>query len=388
MASGLPGSWRDLIVIMAANNWDGVRFADQQLAEALTEFAPVLYVDPAISRLSGRNSAAAAKSLREERLRLISPRLARLTPVVQPFMERPGSARLTQIRMARAVKRSVRRLNGNVSALVECSVLVPVMGRCDERRKVYWAQDDFVGGAGLVGLSPKRLRQGEERLLAEADIVVAANPSVRDTIEARGRKAVLIPYGCDYDHFASARRISAAPDVTLTRPMAGFMGHLGERIDADILEAVAGSGVPLLLIGPVHRRFAAERMEQVMAKPNVQWVGAKDFEDLPRYLAHIDVGIVPYTRSAFNIGSFPLKTLEYLAAGAEVVATDLPAFDWLDCEFIRIAQSPAQFATAVLAALSAKNTEDLVMARQQFAARHTWRERAREFARALEVPGV
>jgi teichuronic acid biosynthesis glycosyltransferase TuaH len=387
MSSTLPGSWQDLIVIMAANNWDGVRFADQQLAEALSELVPVLYVDPAVSKLSGLRSAAAAKSLGEERLRLISPGLARLTPVVQPLMERPGSARLTRTLMARAVKRGVRRLDGNVFALVESSVLVPVMGRCAEQRKVYWAQDDFVGGANLMGLSAKRLRRGEDRLLAQADMVVAANPSVRDAIEARGGKATLIPYGCDYAHFASARRVQPAPEVRLPRPIAGFMGHLGERIDVEILDAVAESGVSLLLVGPVHRRFEVERLEKVLARPNVQWVGEQDFEDLPRYLAHINVGIVPYARSSFNIGSFPLKTLEYLASGAAVVASDLPAFRWLDCEFIKIAQSPERFAKAVLDAVSVTQTQDLVTARQQFASQHTWGERASEFARALKVPG-
>jgi teichuronic acid biosynthesis glycosyltransferase TuaH len=388
MSSVLPGSWRELIVIMAANNWDGVRFADQQLAEALTEFAPVLYVDPAISRLSGRHSAAAASSLREDRLRLVRPRLARLTPVVQPLMERPGSARLTQLLMERAVKRSVRRLEGDIAALVECSVLVPVIGRCAERRKVYWAQDDFVGSGELLGLSAKRLSRGERRVLAAADVVIAANPSVRDAIEASGLPVTLIPYGCDYDHFASARIGAAAPDVTLPRPMAGFMGHLGQRIDTELLESVAETGVSLLLVGPVHPRYAAQQFERVLARPNVQWVGAKDFDDLPRYLAHIDVGIVPYTRSAFNIGSFPLKTLEYLAAGASVVATPLPAFDWLACDFVRIARSPDEFASAVREELSVPPSEDVVAARQQFAAGHTWHVRAREFARALEVPGA
>ena len=60
-------------------------------------------------------------------------------------------------------------------------------------------------------------------------------------------------------------------------------------------------------------------MEALLARPNVQWVGAAPFERLPTYMRAIDVGIVPYADSAFN-QELPLKTLEYLAAGRPTVA--------------------------------------------------------------------
>jgi len=41
-----------IIVLRAANNYSGPRFADQQLAEALAAMHPVLYVDPASSVVS------------------------------------------------------------------------------------------------------------------------------------------------------------------------------------------------------------------------------------------------------------------------------------------------------------------------------------------------
>ena len=48
----LPGDWKGLVVLCAANSWDSVKFADQHMAEALARIVPVLYVDPAISVLS------------------------------------------------------------------------------------------------------------------------------------------------------------------------------------------------------------------------------------------------------------------------------------------------------------------------------------------------
>ncbi len=123
----------------------------------------------------------------------------------------------------------------------------------------------------------------------------------------------------------------------------------------------------------MQRRFGALRR-----RPNVRWVGPKPFDALPGYLRLIDVGIVPYTGSAFNRSSFPLKTLEYLAAGRAVVATDLPAIRWLATDLVCIAAGPASFADQVDRLLAQPRTPAVLACRQAFAARHSWALRAAE----------
>ena len=110
------------------------------------------------------------------------------------------------------------------------------------------------------------------------------------------------------------------------------------------LEAVAQSGHSLLLVGPRQTTFELERINALLSLPNVQWVGPKPFESLPSYLRITTVGLTPYADSDFNRASFPLKTLEYLAAGKPVVSTDLPAARWLATDLVTIAKSPADFA--------------------------------------------
>jgi teichuronic acid biosynthesis glycosyltransferase TuaH len=153
----------------------------------------------------------------------------------------------------------------------------------------------------------------------------------------------------------------------------------------DLLEAVAESGVSLLLVGPRHARFELARMQRLLARDNVQWVGPKKFEELPSYLRAIDVGLVPYTDSAFNRGSFPLKTLEYLAAGRGVVATDLPAMRWLDTDLIRVETMATGFANAVVEALRDPRPPAEVARRRAFAAAHSWDRRAEALAEVLGV---
>ena len=347
MIGTLPGDWSGLVVLQAATRWDNVRFADQHLAASLSRHAPVLYVDPPVSPKSLRSSSLPPVPRRPE-LQLIAPGLARLTPVVLPAPERPGMSTITTRRSRRAVDRAVTSLGASVRCVLGSSTEVLLFGTCGELRRVHWAQDDFLGNPELIGSTTNRVARGEARIAGLVDLVVAANPLVADKWRQRGVPTELVPFGCDDEHFAATDQVAPAADVKLPGPVVGFVGHIGERIDLDLLDAIARRGTSLLLVGPRHPRLAADALSPLLSRPNVQWVGGRDFDELPSYLAAIDVGVVPYLDTPFNRASFPLKQLEYLAAGLGVVSTDLPATRWLDTDLIQIApRTPDGFADAV-----------------------------------------
>jgi len=377
--------WRGTVVLFAANPWDGPKLADQHIAEGLAQYAPVLYVDPAMSRVMGLRSPQLAARLAEPRLRMLADGIARLTPVVLPGPERPGIARATRAQLRHKVRKAIADLGGSVHAVIDSGTIVRELDAFRGVKRIFWAQDDYVGGAALFGQDPRRIAKGEARQAANADVIVSSSPTVADLWRSRGYQPELIPYGCDATAYRHVDDVEAAADVTLPSPIVGFVGFLNDRIDLSILDEIAARGRSLLLVGAVPASFPVERLDALLAKPNVQWVGFKEFGELPAYLRCIDVGIVPYTQSAFNKGSFPLKTLEYLAAGRAAVATDLPATRWLDTDLIRIESMPVRFADAVDAALREPRSCELVARRQTFARMHTWTERARRFAQVLDL---
>ena len=208
---------------------------------------------------------------------------------------------------------------------------------------------------------------------------------VADTWRSRGLNPLLVPFGADVDAYLKIEDAEHPADVDLPGPVAGFVGRINDRTDLSLLEAIARRGRSLLLVGPKDPAFEPQRFEALRRRPNVRWVGPKPFESLPGYLRLIDVGLVPYRDSAFNRGSFPLKTLEYLAAGRAVVATDLPAIRWLATGLICIADGAACFADQVDRLLAQPRTPDMLADRQAFAARHSWAGRAAEIHRAIAV---
>jgi teichuronic acid biosynthesis glycosyltransferase TuaH len=170
-------------------------------------------------------------------------------------------------------------------------------------------------------------------------------------------------------------------DVDLPRPIAGVFGHLSERIDLTFLEATADRGVSLLLVGSRKPSFS---LESLTARSNVRYLGPKPFESMTGYLRAIDVGLTPYTQSEFNRASFPMKTIEYLAAGRPAVATSLPAVKWLNSEYITSKDTASDFADATATLLRRGRSEELSRNCREFAQKHSWRVRAEQFAALID----
>ena len=374
-----------LVVLSAANVWDGIPMADQQLAAGLSRFVPVLYVDPPQSAATRIRTRGWSAALDRRGLRQLAPSLWRLSPEGLPGLSRPGIAAANAAWAAAQVRGAVRELGLPVLASIEANVLVPISGRIGEAMRVYWAQDDFVGMAALVGGRTGAYARADARLAAACDLAIAANPRVAEDLRSRGLQPLLIPFGCDAGHFARAASLAPAADAGRHRPQAVFMGHLGDRIDRCLLQRLADDGIRLLLVGPFHPRTDPAGFDGLLARDLVRWVGARDFAALPAYLAAADVGLVPYGLSRFNIGSFPLKTLEYLAAGLPVVSTPLPGVEWLASDDVRVADGPEAFSAAVRSVLGAGRTEADDRRRREFATAHSWDRRAAAFAEALGI---
>jgi teichuronic acid biosynthesis glycosyltransferase TuaH len=370
-----------LVVIVAGTSWDGIFNSERHVALQLARRGPVLWVDPQISCLSPLRDRTALKALREERLRRVAPNIMRLTPVTVPGVSRPVLRELAARQARRAVRRAVDRLGGRVHSVVVAS-LNDMLGAVPGAQRVFYGTDDFVAGAKLMGTDPRWFERMERRQLELADVVIAISPELREKWSAHHDDIAVVPNGCDAEHFATADRAPLPADVELEGPIAGFVGHMSERIDLDMLEAVADTGVSLLLVGPRQPTFEIAKMDALFARPNVQWVGPKAFDELPSYLRVVDVGLTPYRQSAFNRASVPLKTLEYLAAGRPVVASDLPAHRRLDTAHVTLARTPAEFAERTRERLLAPDRSGAA-ARRALGARHSWAARAGDIARLI-----
>jgi teichuronic acid biosynthesis glycosyltransferase TuaH len=65
--------WDEVVVVIAATPWDGIRMSERHVAEHLSHSVGVLWVDPPISWLTPLRRRGAGAALREPRVRLVAP---------------------------------------------------------------------------------------------------------------------------------------------------------------------------------------------------------------------------------------------------------------------------------------------------------------------------
>ena len=151
-------------------------------------------------------------------------------------------------------------------------------------QRVFFGTDDYVAGAALMGTDPRWLERLERRQLEQGRRRRAVSPVLREKWSSQRADVHLVPNGCMAEQLAGADAAPLPADVTLPAPIAGFVGHVSDRIELEMLEAIAATGVSLLLVGPRSPTFAIAKLDALLARPNVQWVGSKPFEELPSYL--------------------------------------------------------------------------------------------------------
>jgi glycosyltransferase involved in cell wall biosynthesis len=95
----------------------------------------------------------------------------------------------------------------------------------------------------------------------------------------------------------------------LSRPILGYFGEMAHWFDAQAVRSLAASRPvwSLVLIGPLHTAAAGSLLEL----PNVHYLGRRPYQELPRYLAHFDVCLLPFRVSELTSATNPIKLYEY-----------------------------------------------------------------------------
>ncbi len=165
----------------------------------------------------------------------------------------------------------------------------------------------------------------------------------------------------------------------ITGKIIGFTGNINEyRLNYPLFKKIA-EGNPdktLVMVGPLNSDdYKAHGLDKL---PNVILTGGKHIRELPAFLQHFDVTVIPFLLNKLTASVYPLKINEYLAAGKPVVVTNFSEDIRSFAKDIYVANNDDQFLQLINRAIG-ENTQQLIRQRVATAQLNTWTERVREF---------
>jgi glycosyltransferase involved in cell wall biosynthesis len=333
------------------------------LARELAERRPVLYVEPPHSLARGLRFRPQLKRVDG------NPNLATFKPVAFPGYNRSFFGSLSDPVVGAQIRRVLRSILDGHLAVILCT---PKFGPLGVRSDVvvYWQLDtlDMLTRRG----GRVRIHRRHSRIMRDANVIAAVSRELVDDAARKGRSAALVPNGCDYDFFALDR---ARPGLLpLGTPIIGFVGGLNERVDLDLLLAIADARPQWQFV------IVGEAVVELPRRSNILHIGWQPYSEIPVWMQAFDVGLIPYVQDRRNLASSPLKALEYLAAGTPVVSVPIEGLRGLG-DVVGFGNDATTFIRALDQFVAARPAADSC---RTVARAHTWARRANEIERLIE----
>ena len=321
-------SARHHLVVASLEEWDEVWRRNQYLVAGLLRADPelrVLFVEPAIDPLhelrrgfrprwgGGVRPAGPIEGVQPGQLWLFRP-----TKMLPRKLDRTVDDRLTAavLRAARSIglRSPVLWVNDPAAANLLAATGWPAL---------YDITDDWLA-ADRTPDELARLAADEALLLARCSEVTVCSPHLIAT-KGSTRPVTLVTNGVDVDRY----RLPVPRPADLPEgPVALYLGTVHrDRFDVAALKATAqvmGDEGTVVIVGPVLDLTSAEYQD--LKASGVVPLGRRTWAQVPAYLQHADVLLVPHLVNRFTDSLDPIKLYEYRAVGHPVVATPVAGF--------------------------------------------------------------
>lgn len=222
-----------------------------------------------------------------------------------------------------------------------------MLGAFHEAGVVYDCMDEL----SQFRFAPPDLLRRERLLMDNADIVFTGGRRLWESKSRFHRNVHFFGCGVDVEHFAQARdpRTQIPEDLAQIRArggkVAGYYGVIDERLDYDLIAALAASDPELqvVMVGPTAKVDPAALPQG----DNIHWLGGRSYDELPRYVRGYDVCLMPFALNEATEYINPTKTLEYMAAGRPIVSTAVPDVVRNFTPTVRVARDTSDFVAGV-----------------------------------------
>tara|TARA_Y100000746_G_scaffold44630_1_gene34055 strand:+ start:507 stop:1682 length:1176 start_codon:yes stop_codon:yes gene_type:complete len=242
------------------------------------------------------------------------------------------------------------------------------------------------------GMPSALIRRSERDLCVVVDAVFTTSPELQQRLELLNKQTYFFGNVVDAKHFRRAFELDlpCPKDLSLIpKPRILFIGALDSyKINLVMMEELIlkTPNWSYVLVGPIAECDASTDLSSVTALSNVFWFDTRPYKELPDWLAHSDVALLPLHQNDYTRFMFPMKFFEYLASGCSTVATSIPSLQAHSDVAQLCEPSAIQFEIAIRKALQGEGPDTEKMLER--ASQSTYEQRTKSMLKVLNRLGL
>lgn len=352
-------------LVVFGEDWGAHPSSTQHIIKELNQTRPIIWCNSIglrkpkftvqdIGRLLTKASAFLFKKKQPQQIPQKSKNFLVINPLVMPCADSWLSLTISRLILKCQLKSAYKKLAiQNPIVWTSLPTSVDYLDLFNDAPCVYYCGDDF---SGLAGVDHEFVSKREQRLIARANYIFTASEKLKEKFPQE--KAINIPHGVNFPLFS--KTVKKPPeDLPTDKPIAGFYGSISTWLDQSLLVETIKS-LPqwnFVFIGNIDCDI-----DNLTPFRNVHFIGAKSHDELPSYIQHWNVAMLPFIDNKQIQMCNPLKLREYLASGTPIVTTNFNALNGYR-KYLQIASQSHSFHHAILFAYaeitSAVNFEEI-----------------------------
>ncbi len=317
-------------ILCFSHDWTGDPLSKTHLMRVLSKDNRILWINAIANRMPTASSKDVSRIFKKlkafsEPVREVEKNIFVLNPLAIPAYGNEAVRKFNQKFLVSQVKKAMRKLNFQKPLNMVFNPAAGLLaGKLGEEKIVYYCVDEYTAFTGAAS----GLKEIEEELFRKSDLVVVSAEKLFEDKKQFNKNTFIIRHGTDWNHFRKALDTETkipGEIKDLPRPVIGFHGLLADWVDFELIKKVAehfkiGS---VVLIGKI--AVDAERKIKILdGVSNIHFLGRKPYAELPAFCKGFDIALNPFAINDLTLAANPLKVREYLAAGLQVISTDIP----------------------------------------------------------------
>jgi len=206
----------------------------------------------------------------------------------------------------------IKRMGKKIILWVSWSKLHAFLDRYSPDLIVYDYLDDFDAWKPYLG-----------PMVEKAHVVITTSRKLMEEMarDYPDKPSIMVPNGCDIERFRQGGKAEKPRELKdHDGPVITYSGAWAKWVDIGLVEKIAFtfSNALVCIMGT---EFGVKVPRHI---PNLRYLGLKNYFELPAYLNHSTICIIPFVINPITVATNPIKMYEYLASGKPVVSTNLP----------------------------------------------------------------